>query len=200
MKIAVTGGLGTGKSTVSKILAVALQAELIDTDDLCRRHMQPEEEGFLELQRIFGDTFLKDDGTIDRPLLRQAVFGAGGVKETLENILHPIVRRQVAAREMVATAEEKDLVVEVPLLFEVGWQEDFDSCVVVYVPETLCIDRVMARDAMSKDDIERVMGAQMDSSQKLEKADFVINNSGLFVSTLQQTAWLARVLKGHKNS
>ncbi len=194
MSIAVTGGLGTGKSTVSRILAVALHAELIDTDYLCRRQMQPGEEGFSEFKCIFGEKFLKDDGDINRPLLRQAVFGGGGVKEALESILHPIVRRQVLTREKISSAQGKLLIVEVPLLFEVGWQDWFDTSVVVYVPEALCVKRVMARDAMPIEEIEKVLATQMDISKKLEQADFVINNSGTFVSTVLQVTRLAGVL------
>lgn len=194
MTIAVTGGLGTGKSTVSKILATALQADLIDTDDLCRRQMQPGEEGFSGFIRIFGEKFLNDDGYIDRLLLRKAVFGGTGVKEKLESVLHPIVRRQVSARQKISSGQGKKLIVEVPLLFEVGWQDWFDSSVVVYVPEALCIRRVIARDAMEAEEIEMILAAQMEISKKLEKADFVINNSGTFVSSVQQVAWLARLL------
>ncbi len=200
MIIGVTGGLGTGKSTASKILAMALGAELIDTDHFCRLQMQPGQEGHVEFNRISDDKFLNIDGTIDRPMLRQAVFHDHRVKEQLENILHPIVRRQVTARERLAFAEGRDLVVEVPLLYEVGWQDEFDICVVVYVPDMISVKRVMERDGLSVDEIEKVLDSQIDISIKLAKADFSIDNSGIFVSTVEQLMWLAGRIKGQKNS
>ena len=135
MIIAVTGGLGTGKSTVSKILATTLHTELLDTDQLCRLQMLPGAEGFEIFCRVFGKSFIQDDGTIDRLLLRQAVFADETFRVKLENILHPIVQRQVAARGRVSSTRREILVVEVPLLYEVGWQDWFDVCIVVYVPE-----------------------------------------------------------------
>jgi dephospho-CoA kinase len=200
VNIAVTGGLGSGKSTASRILAVALGAELIDTDHFCRLQMEPGQEGYVEFNRIFGKKFLNIDGIIDRPKLRQAVFYDRGVKEQLESILHPIVRKQVAAREGILLAEGRDLVVEVPLLFEVGWQDDFDTSVVVYVPDMITVKRVVARDGLSVDEIEKVLDSQMDISIKLEKADFTIDNSGIFISTVAQLMWLATMIKGQKIS
>lgn len=194
MNIAVTGGLGTGKSTVSRILAVALHGELIDTDQLCRRQMLPGAEGYKEFHRIFGETFIQDDGSINRPLLRQAVFDDVKLKKELENILHPIVRRQVAVRGKICSRSGGVIVVEVPLLYEVGWQDEFDVCVVVYVPEKLCLQRVMARDGMSSEQIRRIFNAQMPIKKKLDYADFIVDNSGTFVSMVQQIAWMSKKL------
>jgi dephospho-CoA kinase len=194
VNIAVTGGLGTGKSTVSKILASTLQTELIDTDRLCRLQMLPGAEGFEEFGRTFGKRFIQDDGTIDRMLLRQAIFDDGELRKKLESILHPIVRRQVSSRCRVYSTGDDILIVEVPLLYEVGWQDDFDACVVVYVPESLCIQRVMTRDGMVAEEIRQILHAQMPIKKKLDYAHFIVDNSGTFVSTVQQIAWLSRKL------
>jgi len=194
VNIAVTGGLGTGKSTVSKILASTLQTELIDIDRLCRLQMLPGAEGFEEFGRAFGKRFIQDDGTIDRTLLRQAIFDDGELRKKLESILHPIVRRQVSSRCRVYSTRDDILIVEVPLLYEVGWQDDFDACVVVYVPESLCIQRVMARDGMGAEEIRQILHAQMPIKKKLDYAHFIVDNSSTFVSTVQQIAWLSRKL------
>jgi dephospho-CoA kinase len=194
VNIAVTGGLGTGKSTVSKILASTLQTELIDTDRLCRLQMLPGAEGFEEFGCTFGKRFIQDDGTIDRMLLRQAIFDDGELRKKLESILHPIVRLQVSSRCRVYSTGDDILIVEVPLLYEVGWQDDFDACVVVYVPESLCIQRVMARDGMVAEEIRQILHAQMPIKKKLDYAHFIVDNSGTFVSTVQQIAWLSRKL------
>lgn len=194
MKIAVTGGLGTGKSTVSKILAATLETEVLDTDQLCRMQMLPGTEGFEEFVRCFGERFLQNDGTINRIMLRQAVFDDDGVRGNLESILHPIVRREVAARGRQCAANDEILVVEVPLLYEVGWQDEFDACVVVFVPEKICIQRVMTRDGMVAEQIAKILHAQMPIKKKLDYAHFIVDNSGTFVSTVQQIAWMSKKL------
>lgn len=198
MNIAVTGGLGSGKSTAGRILAVAMEAEHIDTDELCRLQMQPGNSGFERFLQVFGTRYLNVDGTLNRMLLRQAVFSDRGVKEQLEEILHPLVRKQVADRYTHCCEVGRDLVVEVPLLFEVGWQHDFAVWVVVYVPEDLCMQRVSLRDGMTVDEIQRVLAAQLPLAEKRAAAHFVIDNGGTFVSTVQQIAWLGKKLNSQE--
>ena len=200
MIVAVTGGLGTGKSTVSKILAATLKTELIDTDQLCRLQMIPGAEGFKEFSRVFGKSFIQDDGTIDRLLLKKAVFDDETLREKLENILHPIVQAQVTARGKVSSRRGEILVVEVPLLYEVGWQDRFDVCVVVYVPERHIVQRVMARDGLAAEQIKQILDAQMSIQKKLDKAHFIVDNSDTFVSTVQQIAWLSKKLSEKLNA
>lgn len=194
MIIAVTGNLGTGKSTVSRLLAATLGAELLDTDQLSRRQLQAGQEGFATFMRKFGRQFLQENGDIDRQRLRSAVFTDGRVKKALEDILHPIVKRQVAERIAACKAAAVDLVVEVPLLYEVGWQEEFDMCVVVFIPSHLCVQRVLERDSVDAAEIKKVLASQMELSQKIALADVIIDNSGTFVSTVQQVSRLVRTI------
>ena len=194
MIIAVTGNLGTGKSTVSKLLAAQLGADLLDTDQLCRQQLQPGREGFTAFKRTFGQKFFQEDGDIDRLRLRQAVFTDGQVKVALEEILHPIVRRQVAVQIAACKTAALDLVVEVPLLYEVGWQDEFDICIVVYVPEDICVQRVILRDEMTAEEIMQIIHSQIPIKKKLDYADFIVDNSGILISTVQQTYWLAKTL------
>lgn len=200
MNVAVTGSLGTGKSTVSKILAATLNTELIDADQLCRLQMLPGAEGFEKFRSIFGARFIQDDGTIDRLLLRQAVFEDEELRTQLENILHPIVQRQIASHGKVCSTQGEVLVVEVPLLYEVGWQASFDACVVVYVPEELILQRVMVRDGLSAGQVKQILNAQIPIQKKLDYAHFIVDNSGTFVSTVQQLAWLSKKLNEKLNS
>lgn len=195
MNIAVTGGLGTGKSTVSKIFATNSAAELIDTDQLCHRQMLPGSDGYAEFRRVFSERFFQLDGMIDRQLLRQAVFDDNSIRAKLENILHPIVRQQVVARSRELAACGGMLIVEVPLLYEVGWSDTFDICVVVYVPEIVCIQRVMMRDRMPAEQIRQILNAQLPIKKKLDYADFIVDNSGTFVSTVQQIAWMSKKIR-----
>ena len=199
MNVAVTGGLGTGKSTVSKILAATLEAEFIDTDQLCRQQMLPGADGFEKFSRTFGARFKKDDGTFDRVLLRQAVFDDEELRVNLESILHPIVQSQIATRSRVCSNRGEILIVEVPLLYEVGWQDAFDVCVVVYVPEQQCTQRVMARDEIFAEQIKQILNAQFPIKKKLDYAHFIVDNSGTFISTVQQIAWLSKKLNEKLN-
>ncbi|TKB27969.1 dephospho-CoA kinase [Desulfopila sp. IMCC35006] len=195
MNIAVTGGLGTGKSTVSRIIAADLATELIDADQLCREQMLPGTEGYAEFRRVFNERYIQSDGIIDRVQLREAVFAYPSIRNRLENILHPIVRRQIAARGRISSTHGKILVVEVPLLYEAGWQDAFDICVVVYVPEQLCIQRVVMRDGMPVEQIRQILNAQVPIKKKLDYADFIVDNSGTFVSTVHQIAWMSKKLR-----
>lgn len=194
MKIAITGGLGTGKSTVAKILASTLETTLIDTDQLCRLQMWPGTEGYEEFSRVFGKKYLQDDGKVDRVLLRHAVFEDREVREKLESVLHPIVRRQVATLCKNCSSRGVVSVVEVPLLYEVGWQDEFDICIVVYVPEDICVQRVILRDEMTAEEIMQIIHSQIPIKKKLDYADFIVDNSGILISTVQQTYWLAKTL------
>ena len=199
MNIAVTGGIGSGKSTASKILAVAMHAEHIDVDQLCRKQLQPGKQGFVALVKVLGNDYLLADGSLNRPLLRRAVFADSAVRKQLEMIIHPLVRKEVADFYLWCRAVGKSLVVEVPLLFEAGWQEDFTVSVVVFVTEEVCYSRVAARDGLTNAEIQQVFAAQMPFSDKVKVADFVINNSGTFVGTVQQLAWLGKTLEHREN-
>ena len=199
MNIAVTGGIGSGKSTASKILAVAMCAEHLDTDQLCRRQMRPGEQGLAMIVEVFGRCYLLADGSLNRPLLRRTVFADSGVRQQLEMILHPLVRQEVVDFCSQCRSTGKNLVVEVPLLFEVGWHEDFTASVVVYAPEELCYSRTAKRDGLTSVEIQQVCAAQMPFGEKVKLADFVLDNSGTFVATVQQAAWLGKILQSQEN-
>lgn len=195
MIVAVTGNLGSGKSTASKILAGVLAAEHVDTDQLCRMEMLPGRQGYEEFRKCYGTRYLNADGSINRLLLRQSVFSDVRIKTQLESILHPLVRGHVTELYRKCQLQSQHLVVEVPLLFEVGWQQDFDVSVVVYVPEELCLARVLLRDKLAAEDIRRVFAQQLPIARKLQAAHFVIDNSGTYASTVSQLAWLGNKLK-----
>ena len=188
MKIAVTGGLGSGKSTVSKVLASYLQCGLLDTDQLCRQQLQPGCEGMVRLEECYGDRFFYPDGTLDRQSLRSATFEDHSVKVQLENILHPIVRKIVTAYLREKEMRGEHLVVEVPLLYEVAWQDDFDKCIVVYTSESSVYERVSLRSDLSFTEIRLILKVQMPIEEKRKRTQFIIDNNGTFVSTVLQTA------------
>lgn len=199
MNIAVTGGYGSGKSCVSRLLACYLDATLRSSDDLCREFLEPGQPGFIQLHKIYGDIFIGADGTIDRALLRQATFTDAAIKKTLEKILHPLVRSRVCKLARDCIKEQSNLVVEVPLLFEVGWQEDFDASVLVRVDSLTSAERAAKRDNIAVEEAMRIIGLQLPMSCKVPLADYIIDNSCTFGSTAQQAAWLATLLGKTKN-
>jgi dephospho-CoA kinase len=192
MNIAVTGSFGSGKSTVSRLLAQEMGALYVDTDQLCRQMMLPGRQGYKGLVALYGARFLARDGSVDRGALRDAVFSVTEVRRALEGILHPLVRRMVADGAQSCRKAGRHQVVEVPLLFEVGWQGQFDRTVVVSGQEKQLLSRVGVRDGLSAEEFRRVAATQWTPAEKESLGDFVINNSGLFVATVQQVAWLAR--------
>jgi len=194
MKIAVTGGLGSGKSTVSKVLASFLGSELIDTDELCRYQLQPGGRGLERFKEVFGGRFLHSDGTVDRQNLREATFQDKKIKSQLETLLHPVVREIVRCRWNKLQACGRHLIVEVPLLYEIQWQDDFDQCVVVYVPEYLVYERVARRSGLDFEEIRSILNAQMPLEEKLTYTRLIIDNSTTFVNTVLQVAYLVRNL------
>jgi dephospho-CoA kinase len=192
MNLAVTGSFGSGKSTVSRLLAQAMGALYVDSDQLCRQLMLPGREGYQGLVSLYGARFLAEDGSVDRRALRDAVFSVAEVRRAIEGILHPLVQRMVADGAQSCRKAGRHQVVEVPLLFEVGWQGQFDHTVVVSGQEKHLLNRVGVRDGLSAEDFRRVAATQWSAAEKERLGDFVINNSGLFVATVQQVAWLAR--------
>lgn len=195
MNIAVTGCFGSGKSTVSRILAQGLTAQYLDTDRLCRELLLPGNAGYLELVARYGDRFLTSEKCIDRVQLRRAVFANPEVKNALEAILHPLVRQVVAESARACVLAGFHQVVEVPLLFEVGWQDEFDTTVVVSGDERQLRDRVKKRDGLTFEEIEQVASSQMPAVAKERLGKFVVNNGGTLVATVSQIAWLVRRLR-----
>ncbi len=195
MNIVVTGGFGSGKSTVSKLLAVALSAELIDTDGLCRQQLIPGSKGYSRFVGEFGSKYLRKDGIIDRGALKKTFFSDADVKKKVEDILHPIVCGEVVGQCDRFSEEGKNLVVEVPLLFEVGWENYFHHIVLAYTSEEICMERVAQRDTLAPVIIHKVLAAQMPIDQKRLHSDFVVDTSSTFVSTVQQVAWLVKILQ-----
>ena len=195
MNIALTGGIGSGKSCVAGILGNALMVSVVSTDAICRNLLQPGALAWQAVRQKWQERFLCADGAINRPLLREAVFKDSDLRQALENILHPLVRSEVKMFMSAAEKAGEGLVVEVPLLFEVGWQADFDCTIAVYAPQAICLQRITCRDAVDIEQARGILAAQMDPDLKAAKADFVINNSGLWVQTAQQVYRLARQLK-----
>ena len=195
MNIAITGTVGCGKSYVAAILAGLMQVECLDTDDLCRDLLQAGHSGWHELKKKWPSRFFNEKGDLDRRLLREAVFAEGDVRCGLEQILHPLVWSIVESRMKAATERAEHLLVEVPLLFETGWDQGFGHVVTVYAPTPVCLVRATSRDMVSRRQVESILALQLSPEEKAGRADSVIDNSNTWVATVVQASRLARNLQ-----
>lgn len=187
MNIGLTGGIATGKSSVSAYLA-SKGALLIDADVIAREVMLPGHPVLAAAVQRFGQAILNEDGTLDRKKLGSIVFQHPEERKALEAITHPAIRKEM--RERAAAYElkhpDKLVVSDIPLLYESGLEEGFSEVMVVYVPRAVQLERLMNRDQMTQADAEARIAAQMDIERKKEWADIVIDNSGSWAQTEKQ--------------
>ncbi len=198
MNICVTGGIGSGKSRVCEALAGLLSASVVSADALCRDLLVVHGKGWREARSFLGGEFFSSDGEIDRPRLRKALFSDPILRKRLDDVLHPLVRDELRLAAGVAHRQQRVLLSEVPLLFEKGWQGDFDWTVLVFADEESCVRRVMLRDHVSEKDARLALAAQMPLQDKIRLADSVVDNSFSFDETLQQLNQLSQEMR--KNS
>ena len=195
MNMAVTGSVGSGKGGVSAMIAGLLPAVLVDADAICRELLLPGRMGWQDLRSGWGRVFFDDIGELDRVKLREAVFKESEVRQRLEKLLHPLVQSSLVAHMASAEAEGRHLVAEIPLLFEVGWQDRFDCVVTVYVPPPLARKRTAIRDGVAVSQVESILALQLTPEEKAELADYVIDNSESWSQTVVQTAVVCRQIQ-----
>lgn len=191
MIIGLTGGIASGKSTVSALL-VSKGARLVDADVIAREVMLPGHEVLAAAVKQFGSEILSPDGTLNRGKLGDIVFQDPAALQVLNNLTHPAIRREI--KERMNSMEEEDpkklTIVDIPLLFESGLENMFHEILVVYVPREVQIARLMERNGLSLEQAEARLNAQMDIEAKRNKADYIIDNSGELAHTEQQVAVL----------
>ena len=176
IRVGLTGGIASGKSTVSSRLA-QLGAIVVDADLLARAVVAPGTPGLAAVVEEFGEAVLTPDGHLDRPALGALVFADESRRRALEAILHPLIR--AAGAELEAAAPQDAVVVhDIPLLTETGQADAFDAVVVVDVPVEVQVRRMMEQRGMSSADAEARVAAQASRDERLAIADFVIDNTG----------------------
>lgn len=199
--IAITGGIGSGKSSVARYLAEIGDAFLIDADLICRDLLLPGAQGWEAMRQHFGNRFFASDLSVDRPLLRSEIFADEALRKSLDSLLHPLARKSV--RELALARQETfphaRIVVEVPLLYEAGWNSDFSQVVVVYADTMACLARIVARDNVSFEDARQAVTAQWSLADKALRADYVIDNSGFWWDTCLQLIRLRDLLWPENN-
>ncbi len=189
--LGVTGGIGTGKSTVAKYF-LRFGAKVIDADKIARNLLNPGTEVYRKTVGIFGEGILKNNKDIDRVKLAAIVFDDNKLLTKLNNLIHPQVKKII--KQEIARASEKIIILDVPLLFEAKLENLADKIIVVKAGRAEQIQRLRNKSLCTKKDIVKRMNAQMPLSDKVRLADFVIDNSGTFDNTYKQVEKLRRML------
>jgi dephospho-CoA kinase len=190
LRIGLTGGIGSGKSEVSRLLA-AHGAVVIDADRLAREVVEPGTPGLAEVVEAFGPGVLAADGSLDRGALGQRVFGDDDARRRLEAIIHPRVRARAAELEAAAGADAV-VVHDIPLLVETGQAGSFDGIIVVDVPVEIQVLRLVDQRGMSEAEARSRIAAQAPREQRAGAADWIVDNTG---SLAGLEAAVARVWK-----
>jgi len=182
-----TGGIATGKSTVSKILKEA-GAVIVDADLIAHEVVEKGTPAWKRIRDEFGDQILLDDEEIDRDKLGDIVFNDSEKKELLNGIVHPAVFHEIGERIKKIEQDSPDAVVilDVPLLIEAGMQDGFTDVILVYIPEEMQVKRLMKRDNFSEQDALARIRSQMPIDEKKNIVDIVIDNSDDLENTGRQ--------------
>ena len=183
LRVALTGGIGSGKSTVARMFA-AHGAPVVDADEIAHRLVQHGQPTYLEIVEAFGTEILDADGEIDRPGLSGRIFDSADERRRLEAIVHPRVRREIVER--VQALQAPYCIIVVPLLIEAGMQDLADRILVVDCNEQRQIERVRERSGLSEDRIRRIMAAQARPSERRNLADDLIINDADLVQVQAQ--------------
>ena len=195
-RIGLTGGIGSGKSTVAAMLVQA-GAGLVDTDALARALTAPGGRALPALAQAFGPEVIGADGALDRERMRALAFGTPAARARLESILHPMIGEQARLEGEKLGADGRTVVFDVPLLAESRhWRERVQRVLVVDCEEATQVARVMARSGWSEEAVRRVLAQQASRTQRRAIADAVIHNEGLSLEALRaqvQALWGAWV-------
>ncbi len=204
--LGLTGGIGSGKSTVTRMLA-ELGATIIDADAIVHAQQAAGQPMLLEIAAAFGDKVIAADGSLDREALSAIVFSDESARTRLGNIVHPPVIAEMMNRAKAAVEADDPLaVLDIPLLFEgrlsgrgSGAVMNFDATICVWVRREVQLERTTARDGCSAEEAERRIVAQLPIDEKREMADHVIDNSGSLEETRAQVVSLvAELTRGQR--
>ena len=187
LHVGITGGIGSGKSTVARMLG-ELGAQVLDADGIVRELLGPGQEGTSGVRRDFGEAFVGPDGGTDRKALAALVFDDPEARLRLESILHPLViarRRALLAEILRERGAEAVVVSEAALIFEAGTRREFDGVLFVTAPDTVRRARLVA-GGWDPGEVDRRMASQWPDSEKAPLADWVVDNGGEEEKTRRQ--------------
>lgn len=175
LKVGLTGGMGSGKSTVARRFA-ELGAVIIDADQIARDVVEPGEPALAELAEAFGEGILLDDGSLNRGELAKRAFVSAEKTELLNSITHPRIEQRT--EEQFNAAGDAIIVFDSPLLIEMGQSEAQDLVVVVYTPVEVRLDRLVESRGVDREDAKQRIAKQISDDKRLQFADVVLENSG----------------------
>lgn len=184
IRLGLTGGIGSGKSTVAGMLA-ARGAVVIDADQIARDLVEPGGEALAELVTEFGPRILQQDGSLSRGELAALAFSDPRATERLNAIMHPLIRAE-AERRLAQAPASRVVVYDMPLLVETGQADLVDVVVVVDVPEEVQVDRAVRLRGLDEEDVRRRMEVQATRAERRAAADVVIDNAGDLQATQAQ--------------
>ncbi len=196
LKIGLTGGIGSGKTTAAKRFA-ALGARVYHADEVSRHALDPCSDCYDRVIATFGMEIVRNDGTIDRRRLGEIVFVDESKRRALNDIIHPYVINELfsSAERDLANDRSGIAVFEVPLLFESGMDAQMDANIVVTCDDEARIQRVMERDQLPREQVLSRIRAQMPEEEKRKRADYILENNGTYESLLHQVDALYAALK-----
>jgi dephospho-CoA kinase len=189
LRAGLTGSIGVGKSFVSSVLA-ELGCHVLDADETAREVVEPGSPALGDVVATFGPAILRDDGGLDRSKLGALVFADANERTKLNSILHPyiIARQDERLREWEAIDPGGIAIVDAALMIESGGYRRFDKLIVVHCRPDIQLQRVMARNNLSRDEAEKRIGAQMSQDEKKKFADYLIDTSDGFESARVRVA------------
>ena len=200
MTVALTGSVGSGKSTVAAIWQEA-GIGVLSADAVAREVVQPDTPGLSAVVDSFGPDILDETGALDRDAMRRVVFEDPDARARLESILHPLIRAR--RDEWVEAMKEEGAVLavaEVPLLFEVGLETEFDSSVLVAATRDVCLDRLSESRGLSREESLKIWSTQMEPTEKEGRAAYVIHNNGTLADLRDRALALLDLLRARSRS
>jgi dephospho-CoA kinase len=173
--VGVTGGIGSGKTAATDHFA-SLGITIVDADLASRIIMEPGRPALAAVEERFGADILLEDGNLDRGRMRELVFREPSQRQWLEGLTHPLIAEEISRQLQAATSSY--VILSSPLLLETAQKYLCDCLVVVDVAESVQLERTMARDDNDEAQVQRIIAAQMPRQQRLDLADYVVDNSG----------------------
>ena len=184
LRVGLTGGIGSGKTTVSNIFRDTYHIPIIDADEINRELLARDSAAYHEVIAVFGQASIDDNKEINRKYLREQVFSDPEKREKLENIIHPKVRDEISKQSNKITGCY--CLIVIPLLIETNMQSLVDRILVIDCYKATQIDRIVARDHSSREQAEQILEAQVNAQVRLEYADEILVNNGTLVDLNDQ--------------
>ena len=193
--VGLTGGIATGKTLVASMLRDE-GIPVFDADQTARDIVEPGQPAWQDIVKAFGRGVLGPDDKLDRAKLAAIVFSDASKRKELEKITHPRIREVIGDKILGVAMKGGDVaVVDAALMIETGWADEFAGVIVVDVPESVQLERLMSRDGMSEADAKKRIAAQMPLAEKRTHATWVIDNGGTLDETRAQVRSLVKTLR-----